>query len=296
MKLIDTVCRLAGDEHLVGNQSSPKIKWLRRAIAEHDTGYLFEQLMEAFSLQGISDHAAYTYMERHGRLTWRDMERATARLPICPKLRSYWTFESCGYRKEAQTCAKPEILSVCPVPKHDLRNGRLNQTGYGLFLFIRDITNGDLVRWIDGRIEEACEGSVRGRSLRMRKALIEPLGNLPGVGAKVLNMTLASLLIAAPPNKQIWLEAGIRHDCGRILLSTLFYIGPDSYNGSMLSTSTEHLATSQTDARSSSRGLQNISRPENSTRTILDSSPLCAALNLALLRTIGVEHLQRKQD
>ena len=209
VKLIDTVCRLAGDEHLLGNQSSPKIKWLRRAIAEHDTGYLFEQLMEAFSLQGISDHAAYTYMERRERLTWRDMERATARLPICPKLRSYWTFESCGYRKEAQTCAKPEILSVCPVPKHDLRNGRLNQTGYGLFLFIRDIANGDLVRWIDGRIEEACEGSVRGRSLRMRKALIEPLGNLPGVGAKVLNMTLASLLIAAPPNKHIWLEAGV---------------------------------------------------------------------------------------
>ena len=30
--LIDTVCCLAGDEHLIGNQSNPDIKQLRRAI------------------------------------------------------------------------------------------------------------------------------------------------------------------------------------------------------------------------------------------------------------------------
>src|SRR3954451_12118129 len=75
--LIDTVCCLAGDEHLIDNQSDPEIKRLRRAIQAHDTPYLFAQLMEAFSMQGISDHAAYTYMEKHGRLTWRDLERAT---------------------------------------------------------------------------------------------------------------------------------------------------------------------------------------------------------------------------
>lgn len=217
--LIDTVCRLAGDEHLIGDPSSPKIKRLRRAIAEHDTGYLFEQLMESFSLQGISDHAAYTYMDRHGRLAWNEMERATVRVPICSKLRSYWTFESCGYRKDAPTCAEPEIISMCPVPKHDLRNGRINQAGYSLYLFTRDIAQGDLVRWIDGRLEGVSEGSVRGRSLRMRKALIEPLRNLFGVSDKVLNMSLASLLTAAPPNKPLWLEAGI----GMIAVDTLVH-------------------------------------------------------------------------
>src|SRR4051812_46787479 len=66
--LIDTVCCLAGDEHLIGNQSSPEIKRLRRAIVEHDSGYLFGAVAEAFSLQGISDAVAYAYMERHGRL------------------------------------------------------------------------------------------------------------------------------------------------------------------------------------------------------------------------------------
>jgi hypothetical protein len=130
--LIGTVCALAGDNHLIGPPGG-KIERLRRAIAEHDTGYLFKQLMEAFSLQGISDHAAFTYMERHGRLTWYDLELVTARRPICFKPRSYWTFEDCGYRKQASTCSEPEILPVCKLPTHDLRNGRLNQTGYSLF-------------------------------------------------------------------------------------------------------------------------------------------------------------------
>jgi hypothetical protein len=206
--LIDTICCLAGDEHLIGNQSSPEIRRLRRAIADHDTPYLFEQLSEAFSLQGISDHAAYTYMERHGRLTWRDLERATAQTPVCSKLRCYWTFHDCGYQKSSQTCAEPEILPVCTVPKHDLRNGRLNQTGYSLFLFIRDVADNDLVSWIDGRLAQANEGSVRGRALRMRRALVEPLCNIYGVSDKVANMTLAWLLTAAPPRKPLWLEAG----------------------------------------------------------------------------------------
>jgi hypothetical protein len=35
-----------------------------------------------------------------------------------------------------------------------LRNGRLNQTAYSLFLFIRDIADGDLVGWIDRQLAE----------------------------------------------------------------------------------------------------------------------------------------------
>ncbi len=207
--LIDTICCLAGDGHLIGNQSSPDVKQLRRAIADHDTPYLFEQLMVAFSMQGISDHAAYTYMERHGRLTWRDLDRATSRQATCCKLRSYWTFHDCSYRKEAQTCGEPEILPVCPVPKHDLRNGRLNQTGYSLFMFIRDVADGDFVGWIDDQLHDSSKGSIRRREMRMRSALVEPLRNLFGVSDKVLNMTLAWLLISAPPSKPLWLATGV---------------------------------------------------------------------------------------
>ena len=41
----------------------------------------------SFSLQGISDRAALTYMDNHDRPTWQDLEQATSRPPACPKLR-----------------------------------------------------------------------------------------------------------------------------------------------------------------------------------------------------------------
>jgi hypothetical protein len=40
-----------------------------------------------------------------------------------------------------------------------LRNGRLNQTAYSLFLFVRDVANGDLVQWIDDQLS-ACQGTT----------------------------------------------------------------------------------------------------------------------------------------
>jgi hypothetical protein len=73
------------------------------------------------------------------------------------------------------------------VPKHDLRNGRLNQTGYSLFMFIRDVADGDFVGWIDDQLDDASKGSIRRRALRMRSALVEPLRNLFGVYAAVTN-------------------------------------------------------------------------------------------------------------
>ena len=38
-------------------------------------------------------------------------------------------------------------LPTCPLPLHPLRNGRLNQTAYSLFLFCRDVAEGELTRW-----------------------------------------------------------------------------------------------------------------------------------------------------
>jgi hypothetical protein len=206
--LVDTICCLAGDDDLIGNQDSAEINQLRRAIKRRDTPYLFEQLIEAFSLQGISDQAAYAYMDQHGRLTWRDIERTTSRQVRCLKLKSYWSFEGCGYKKAARTCAEPTLLPACPLPRHDCRNGRLNQTAYSLFLFMRDVAYCDFVGWIDHQLEKAVEGSVRGRPVRMRLALIEPLRNIFGVADKVLQMSLAYVLTAAPPGRPLWLEAG----------------------------------------------------------------------------------------
>ena len=82
---------------------------------------------------------------------WADVN-ATWPGPACPKLKGYWQFHGCRYHKTSRTCAEPDHIAQCPLPTHHLRNGRLNQTAYSLYLFIRDIADGDLVGWIDQQL------------------------------------------------------------------------------------------------------------------------------------------------
>lgn len=213
--LVDTICRLAGTDDLIG----PVTGRLQQAVLHRDTQYLFEHLVGSFSLQGISDRAALTYMQHHDRPSWRDLQREINRPPACPKLRGYWSFYGCGYRKDGRTCAEPAVLPKCSVPRHVLRNGRLNQTTYSLFFFIRDIMNGDVVDWIDRSLKRASAGTAKGRAYRIRRALIEPLRNVFGVSDKLLNMALADILIAAPADKPLWRQAG----SGMVAIDTLVH-------------------------------------------------------------------------
>jgi hypothetical protein len=94
------------------------------------------------------------------------------------------------------------------LPKHDLRNGRLNQTAYSLFLFMRDLADGDIVAWIDDRLASVGPVPASDRPARLRRALLEPLGYVYGVSNKVLAMALSELLLAGDARRPIWIEAG----------------------------------------------------------------------------------------
>ena len=96
--LIDTVCVIAGSEDLIAAPNDRSSARLRSAITRHDTALLFDRLIEAFSFQGISDQVALTYMNQHGRVRWRDIERTLAGSFGCTKLQSYWAFHSCVRR------------------------------------------------------------------------------------------------------------------------------------------------------------------------------------------------------
>ena len=147
-------------------------------------------------------------MERHGRARWADIDVKIAASPTCPKLASYWHFHDCRYDKISRTCSEPDHIDGCPLPSHQLRNGRLNQMAYSLFLFIRDIADGDLVGWIDRQFQVADDPTSPDRLARLREALIGPLREVYGVSDKVLTMTLSCILLAAPKRLHLWREVG----------------------------------------------------------------------------------------
>jgi hypothetical protein len=209
VRVVHGVCCLAGSASLIDDlRVELRAEGVPAAIRRHDTGTLFDWLVAAVSYQGISDRVASGYMERHGRARWRDIETKLGQGTTCPKLQSYWHYHGCRYDKISRTCAEPDHIDHCPVPSHDLRNGRLNQTSYSLYLFVRDIADGDLVGWIDRQLRGADSPHDADRPARLREALIGPLREVYGVSDKVLTMTLSCVLLTAPRGYETWRQVG----------------------------------------------------------------------------------------
>jgi hypothetical protein len=119
------------------------------AVARRDTPWIFGWLVGVSQFQGISDANAAAYTAKHGIVGWDDVRSALDAGSACRRLRSYWHFEGCGYRKAKGTCSEPEHLSSCSLPRHPARKGSLIQAAYALFLFMHDICEDGFVGWID---------------------------------------------------------------------------------------------------------------------------------------------------
>jgi len=212
VRLIHAICGLAGSASLIDDiRADLRADKVRAAIRNGDSAVVFDWLSAALSYQGISDKVAYEYMEKHGRTAWSDIARQIGRAS-CPKLKSYWHFYDCRYEKTSRTCAEPDHIGRCPLPQHNLRNGHLNQMAYSLFLFIRDLANGDLVNWIDRQLATANSPPGHERLARLRASLIEPLREVYGVSDKVVTMALSCILLGAPTGKELWAEV-----CGSMI-------------------------------------------------------------------------------
>ena len=207
--LIRKICVLSGQFDLIEDvRASFAEAGLADAVQRHDSDALFAWLAEAISFQGISDSVAAGYIEQHGIVEAIDVRLGLKSPRLCPKLQSYWHFSECGYRKGSNSCNEPRHLRQCPLPRHDLRNGSLNQAAYGMYLFMRDIADGDFVFWIDSRLSQANQGVGLRRLRRLRDAVVLPLRNVHGLSDKVLNMSLGNLLLGGDPSRTLWVEAG----------------------------------------------------------------------------------------
>jgi hypothetical protein len=176
-------------------------------VRDHDTAVLFRWLVDALSFQGISDAVAWAYVSKHGSVEWTEIAEALAQPPQCTKLRGYRQFDGCRFQKGSHTCAVPSQIDCCPLPRHPLRNGRLNQMAYSLFLFMRDIADSDFVGWIDRQIGSVSPDSANSRG-PAAEAVLEPLRQVFGVADKVLAMALSFLMLGVGNRKPRWFGVG----------------------------------------------------------------------------------------
>jgi hypothetical protein len=202
------VCCLSGSPSYIQDlREGLSDRGIVSAVKNHDTAALFDWLMEIFSLQGISDAAAIGYIAEHGNIRHVDVAENLLQTPLCPKLEGYWRFHGCQYTKVTGRCSEPGNIDACALPRHPLRNGRLNQMAYSLFLFMRDVAEGDFVNWIDLQLASVDVKSPD-RLNELCAAIVEPLSNVYGLADKVLAIGLSPLLMASGRRKPTWFEVG----------------------------------------------------------------------------------------
>lgn len=207
--IVERVTQLAGNPSFIADlRARLRRNGVMAAVQQHATPLLFDWLMEVMSHQGIADSVADNYLHEHGSIQFGEIARNLQGQASCPKLAGHWHFADCLYQKGAQTCSEPGHLPACPLPGHDLRNGRLNQTAYSLYFFIRDVADGDLVAWIDRQLAFAAASSSSDQLTALADALIEPLRSIYGISYKVIAMALSDLLLGAGAGRSRWTETG----------------------------------------------------------------------------------------
>lgn len=210
LSLVRNVCEIAGNRNLIDDARVELASaGVIEAVKRRRNADIFNWLMNAVSFQGISDAIAYGFIESHERIRLQDITKALNARPTCPKLRSYHAFYGCGYRKWKDICAEPSHKPDCPLPRHELRNGRLNRTAYSLALFFRDVCLGDFVGWVDYQLRPSTLQGMLPADV-FAGPVIGPMGHIEGIGPKVLSMSMATLLLGADAERSDWLEAGAR--------------------------------------------------------------------------------------
>jgi hypothetical protein len=206
LDLIRPICAISGDPAFVSSidRNGSVDPRLLQSLRKNSTSDLFDWMMDSFSFQGVSDSVASSYLDYHGNATWYEIKAQLAHRPTCPLLPTYWTFEGCRYDKTRGSCSQPDHFSCCPLPSYQLRNGRLNQTAFGLYFFIRDQADTDLLGWFDNQLNGVDIADTRSA----QEALIGPMRHIYGVSDKVLAMALSTVLMADRANRPRWFDVG----------------------------------------------------------------------------------------
>lgn len=204
VQLVLEVCRHAGSHDLVEvARRNLTREGITIAVRRRDSAAIYGWLLKAVSFQGISDYVAANYMEKNGSVSYAEVENALAVAGSCWKLTEFTSFVDCRFEKAKQSCSNLAGIPCCPVPMLPLRNGRLSQTAISLYLFTRDIAQGDFVGWIDSN---ASFGPPQWAAMRLSSAL----GAVFGISHKVAALGLSGLLLACSSFRPRWGEVGAR--------------------------------------------------------------------------------------
>lgn len=197
------LCRRCRVEIIAESEKEMAKERMDKAVEKRDSKAIFNWLMYPVSYQGIADRIAESFIEGHGNITYLQISRALNKAnPKCHKLAGFEYFKNCGYVKSRKTCNNPSMFTTCPLPKHPLRNGRLNILAYSLYFFIRDVCKKDLVGFIDNILEQDKLATQK------RDEFVKKFSRVYGMQGKIINMTFSTVFLGLGSIKPDWKQVG----------------------------------------------------------------------------------------
>ena len=115
--LIRRVCDIAGQVTWIDDLRYDAIEGgLVAAVADHDTAAIFDWLMRMLSFQGISDAVAERYMDRHGNVTWAEIEACLGTNPSCDKLQGIGRLLAASTIRDSRPALSQTNSAIAPCP------------------------------------------------------------------------------------------------------------------------------------------------------------------------------------
>ncbi len=143
---------------------------------------LYKNLIGGFKYVGGSDYVNETVWEQMNPKPTYHRLKEDLKAPKCPKLHSFTNFNNCGYSKSKRTCNEPQFFSKCPLPRYNMRNGKLNQMVFSVYLFLRDRCDGDFPSFVKGIF-----GSPQQQEKLSEEELRAAIGNFVGELDQIFN-------------------------------------------------------------------------------------------------------------
>lgn len=155
---------------------------------------LFKTLIGAFKYVGGSDYVNQKiWQEMNPKPTYYRLKREI-KTAKCSKLATFDQFNNCGYKKNT-SCNEPQFFKRCQLPKYNMRNGKLNQMVFSVYLFLRDSCEGDFIGFVKGRIgsPQQIAGIEEKELSKTAENLVIELDRIFNVGLKLSNMVMSGL-------------------------------------------------------------------------------------------------------
>ena len=160
VRITQNVCQLAGPFDLLDFvRQELRRHGILAAVRHHDTPAIYDWLMSVMSFQGIANRVAEGYLDRHGNVTWADIDASLVQAAGLPKAWRLLAVRPVPLWQGLRQLQHAEAFAVLPLADASVAQRPLEPDGLQLVLVHARRRRRRFRGWVDRQLDVA--GSPR---------------------------------------------------------------------------------------------------------------------------------------